>query len=94
MNILYFDERELWSPKLDEILEELEDTEICLEDTLTRNNKFLFLQDENKGLHEELEDTEIKTINTKQMQSGKKFTISVASYFQPDQKFQISVAEE
>jgi len=63
MNILYFDERELWSPKLDEILEELE-------------------------------DTEIKTINTKEMQSGKKFTISVASYFQPDQKFQISVAEE
>lgn len=28
MNILYFDERELWSPKLDEMMEELEDTEI------------------------------------------------------------------
>ena len=29
-----------------------------MEDTLTRNNIFLFLQDENKWLREELEDTE------------------------------------
>jgi hypothetical protein len=28
MNILYFDDSELWSPKIDEMLEELEDTEL------------------------------------------------------------------
>ena len=28
MNILYFDERELWSPKLDELLDEIDETDV------------------------------------------------------------------
>jgi hypothetical protein len=56
MNILYFDERELWSPKIDEMVEDME-------------------------------DAEIKTVNKIQMQQGKKLSVVVASYMQPDNKF-------
>ena len=28
MNILYFDEREIWSPKLDEVLDEIDESDV------------------------------------------------------------------